>query len=265
MHKHQLAAREENPPAPAEGLKERGKGRNNTIDIMRLIASFCVIVLHSFTCSGLWASEEIVSVTRFAVPLFFMFSGYFAANFTLKRKLLQILKVFLIGAAANLFYMALDLSNQPGWIFMQIRLRKLLLPSAVKDFAIYNESPFSGHLWFLGGLLYVLIIDLVLSWVFGGLKPKHKNLITAIAASLLMVGGAAVYFARDLRLVEYRNFLLFGLPFFLFGKVIRRVDFTRLRVPAPVYPGVILGAALLSIFELGRESCTSGRLSRRLC
>ena len=53
------------------------KARNHTIDILRLTAAFAVICLHNFSGSGVWAGETIVTLSRFAVPLFFLFSGYF--------------------------------------------------------------------------------------------------------------------------------------------------------------------------------------------
>ncbi len=53
--------------------------RNLTIDILRLAAAFAVVCLHNFSGSGVAGAEETVALARFAVPLFFLFSGYFCA------------------------------------------------------------------------------------------------------------------------------------------------------------------------------------------
>ena len=94
------------------------KARNRTIDILRLTAAFAVICLHNFSGSGVWAGETIVTLSRFAVPLFFLFSGYFSAGFSRKRKLWQVLRIFTLTLLSNLAYLALVLSRVPGGAFM---------------------------------------------------------------------------------------------------------------------------------------------------
>lgn len=227
------------------------QGRNHSVDILRLVGAFAVICLHNFSASGVWAAEEIVAVTRFAVPLFFLFSGYFAAHFTVKRKLWQILKIFLLGVAGNLLYLArelLPIKNRYFWIG---RFREIFTPAARKTFLLWNESPLSGHLWFLSALLYVLLLDLIFSFLLS--KWKHRRPALWCVTGLLLFGGLVLYRVRaadpsaGFPLYCYRNYLFFGLPFFLAGKLLRDSDRWHKPLPLPAY---LLGIPVLCLTAL---------------
>lgn len=225
--------------------------RNRTIDILRLIAAFSIICLHNFSGSGVWLGEEIVALTRFAVPLFFMFSGYFAANFDRRRKLRQILRIFVWALLGNLLYLAVDLSRQSSPYMARLRLRELFTPESVRRLLLFNESPVSGHLWFLGAFLYVLLLDLMLGWLFDKLPGWVKWGFT----TLLLLGGLTVYQlltrdpAVDFQLWHYRSALLFGLPFFLMGKLIRTGSFAKLKMPGWTYPFSLFLSCRLAVLE----------------
>lgn len=249
--------------------------RNHTVDILRLAAAFAVICLHNFSGSGVWAGEQIVALCRFAVPLFFLFSGYFSAGFDRKRKLRQILRIFLLTILSNLAYFALDLSRVQGGSFMvELHLRELLAPQIWRDFLLFNESPFSSHLWFLGALLYCLLLDFLFDCLFGRFIENSLQCtlsvyrkIAAVAAAAVLGTGLIIYdretiynaingidfgieFGENLRvstLLFFRNFFFFGLPFFTFGKLIRNSDFPA--KPRSV-PGYVIGIIALNAFIL---------------
>lgn len=225
--------------------------RNQTIDILRLIAAFFIICLHNFSGSGVWGSEEIVAVSRFAVPLFFMFSGYFAAGFDQKRKLRQLVRIFAWAVLGNLMYLARELLRQPNDFLMRVRLQQLFTPESWKNLFIFNESPMSAHLWFLGAFAYILLLDLLL----GRLFDKLPRAVRWCFVGVLMLGGLTLYqlLTRnpgvDYQLYYYRNFLLFGLPFFLSGKLIRTGPFADIKIPGPLYPVLLCFSCSLTIIE----------------
>ena len=250
------------------------KARNRTIDILRLTAAFAVICLHNFSGSGVWAGEVIVTLSRFAVPLFFLFSGYFSAGFSRKRKLWQVLRIFTLTLLSNLAYLALVLSRVPGGAFMvQLRLQELLSPLNWQKFLLLNESPFSSHLWFLGALLYCLTLDLLCGCLFGrfikkipeGCRPNYRKAAAAAAGALLavglilydicVIGGKTTglttsFFAGPIdTLLLFRNFFFFGLPFFLFGKLIRHSNFAQKPLPNLAYALGIPGLCALALVE----------------
>jgi len=227
------------------------KQRNHTIDILRLIAAFFIICLHNFSSSGVWLSEEIVALSRFAVPLFFLFSGYFSVNFSRKRKLRQMVRILAWAVLANVGYLAIDLSRQKNEYLFKLRLQQIFYPGAWKNFLLYNDSPISGHLWFLGALAYILLLDLLFSSLF---EKLHRGIRWCVVGVLLF-GGLALYHVLtlapdvDYPLCAYRNFLLFGLPFFLSGKLIRGSSFAAKPLPAPLYPVLILALSGLTLLE----------------
>lgn len=229
------------------------KQRNRSVDILRLTAAFFVICLHNFSGSGVWAGDEISAVSRFAVPLFFLFSGYFAAGFTWQRKLRQAGKIFLLAVISNLGYLALDLSRQQAGFLMRMRFHELFTPEAVKNLLLYNASPVSGHLWFLGALLYILLLDLLLTALERRL-PQGRAVMWGLSG-VLFFGGLLLYHvltrdpAVDFPLYAYRNFLFFGLPLYLAGRLIRGSGFAKKPLPTPLYPVLILGFCGLSVLE----------------
>lgn len=225
--------------------------RNQTIDMLRLMAAFSIICLHNFSGSGVSGSEETVALTRFAVPLFFMFSGYFAAAFDQKRRLRQLVRIFSWAALSNLMYLARELLRQKNGYLIRMRLSQLFTPESWKNLLLFNESPLSAHLWFLGALAYILLLDLLLGRLFDKLPRWARWSFTGA----LMLGGLALYqlLTRDpdvdFRLYHYRNFLLFGLPFFLSGKLIRTGSFDKLKISGFLYPALLFSAARFTIFE----------------
>lgn len=227
--------------------------RNRTIDILRLIAAFSVICLHNFTGSGVWQGEEIVAVTRFAVPLFFLFSGYFAANFDRKRKLRQFIRILLWAVLGNLMYLIRELLRQPNDFLMRVRFQQLFTPESIRNLLIFNESPISAHLWFLGAFAYILLLDLLLGWLF----DKLPRVVRWCFVGMLMLGGLTLYqlLTRspnvDYQLYYYRNFLLFGLPFFLSGKLIRTGRFAEIKIPGTMYPMLLWFSCNLAVLEYG--------------
>lgn len=243
--------------------------RNLTIDILRLAAAFAVVCLHNFSGSGVAGAEETVALARFAVPLFFLFSGYFCAVMSRERKLRQILRIFAWAVLANLCYLALNLSRQSNEFLVKLRMQQIFPEGSVKNLLLFNESPISAHLWFLGAFLYILILDLLLGWLFDKL-PQWVKWAFTIA---LLLGGLTLYqlLTRNpevnFQLYHYRNFLLFGLPFFLIGKLIRVSSFDKLKISGFLYPSLLFFAATLTIFEyraLGAWELYTGSIATTL-
>lgn len=227
--------------------------RNNMVDILRLAAAFLIVCLHNFSGSGVWASEEIVALSRFAVPLFFLFSGYFSAGFDRRRKFRQFVRILLLAALANLGYLAIELSRQRVAFLIKLRLKELFTPQAWKDLLLFNQSPVSEHLWFLGALAYCLLIDLLLSGCFQRLR--HRRAIQWSIAVFLLFGGLTVYHILTPRLgggyplYAYRNFLFIGRPFFMMGKLFRDSGFLKKALPTLLYPVLLLVFAGMTLAE----------------
>ena len=67
------------------------KQRNYSLDLLKFISSFLIVCIH-FKISGK-TGELITIIARFAVPVFFMVSGYYSYNddeHHIKNKILNI-------------------------------------------------------------------------------------------------------------------------------------------------------------------------------
>lgn len=132
--------------------------RNVCLDQLKGIAAIFVVFIHAkFPCE---IGEVIRAIARFAVPLFFMVSGYFFLKAdknkmyrTIRPKILHILKIVLIAYSLNLVRIVLQLIDKGGgikeWFLLNVLTKRHLL-----EFIIFNNSAFGGVLWFLFSLIY---------------------------------------------------------------------------------------------------------------
>lgn len=232
------------------------KARNNTLDMLRMLAAFSVVWLHAMSGSGYAWGEEIVAAARFAVPLFFLISGYFAAGFTARRRLRQIGKIALLLLLACAGYAVIRMS---GYIYLQGALNYLKSSfrwDNLSVFLFFNQPLYSEHLWFLSAMLYCLVLDGLFAWLC---KRRAGRWVTLALALVLLIGGLVFYHMGMARypflfkLYYYRNFLFFGLPLFLFGRVIRlfgKLD--ALRVPGWAFGLLAAAGVALSVLEMRR-------------
>lgn len=195
--------------------------RNYGLDLLKFICSFMVICIHA-PFPGLMGNI-IVPLARIAVPLFFMITGYYYSHTSERKKeLKQIGKIFRLFVGANLLYFLFSLLKifVNGESFAAFFSNTCSLKSVVK-FVIFNESPFGVHLWYLGAILYVLLIVFLFEK-----KWNRKYLYPLIPFLLLMdlVLGkySLLLLGKSLPYILVRNFLCVGLPYFLIGDMLYR-------------------------------------------
>ena len=221
--------------------------RNNCVDILRIVSAFCIISLHNFSGSGHPFGEELTAMARFAVPLFFMISGYFAAAFDRGRRVKQIKKLLFLTAASNIGYFLYRMLDAATGRYLPGFFAEKFTWDAFWTFFWSGESSVAGHLWFLSALLYVVILDhLLLSRLE---KLRHGRAIVAAIAVVLLVAGLSYYHInttvlhRELPYQNYRNFFFMGTPFYLFGKLLRGSRLLEIKLNVPV-----LAVLLLALF-----------------
>jgi peptidoglycan/LPS O-acetylase OafA/YrhL len=181
--------------------------RNNTLDILRIVASFFIVYLHvTFTNANGALSDIVRLMARWAMPFFFLMSGYWfqkglenSPSPTFKKNFTRILVVFLV---TNIVY-------APLIIFLHIKIRW--------NFFILYGGVF--HLWYLPALLigfmacYLLkilkannlvsvsiILLVIILALFGGpytfvinVKPHNFGIFRALLAIPLMLIGGCFY------------------------------------------------------------------------
>jgi surface polysaccharide O-acyltransferase-like enzyme len=166
-------------------------------------------------------SNFVIPLSRNAVPVFFMITGYYY-SYTKERKAerKQLFKLFRLVIVASLLFFAWDLvncwiANEPiSSIFDWINNKKL-----IQNIVFFNFAPFAGHLWYVNATIYVLLVV----FLFEKFWPRQKlyPLIPLLILGNLILGTyAPVLLGQSIKNLVTRNFLFIGLPFFLIGDLI---------------------------------------------
>lgn len=187
--------------------------RYYSIDILKAICSLLVIIIHIS-----WKfSEEILPLTRCAVPCFFMISGFFLFKnggielSKIKSVLKHILKITIWSSV--LFFLWTECMNIAGH-------KNLFYPplKSIFSWIFYNNYPFSYHLWYLYAYIYVLIIVFFVEKL-GKWHLLFRSIPFLLSGSIIFY--ILPFFNIELPLPIFRNYIFIGLPFFSLGALIK--------------------------------------------
>lgn len=104
--------------------------------------------MYSYT-SEIYGGGYWIAVCRIAVPIFLMISGYF---YNKESAIKQIKKTGFLFIEANLLY-----GVWSCFYGVVSGVYPIINGNSILKFIFLNESPFSGHLWYLGAVLYTQI------------------------------------------------------------------------------------------------------------
>lgn len=200
------------------GIHVSTSQRMGQIDALKAICAFLVVCIHAPFPKpiGQWVS----TLARIAVPIFFMITGYFyidTINCKSERK--QLIKVIRLIILANLVYVVWDfclaiITDDISSFVDRFTVINLL------SFIFLNESPMSGHLWYLGALLYALLIIELADRVH---LRKVLYLMTPVLLLCDLVFGkySIAIWSGELPVIFVRNYLFVGLPNIVIGMLIK--------------------------------------------
>ena len=184
-----------------------GVSRASSLDVMKCFAAFCVVWIH-------FGSGLLSPVTRCAVPIFFVITGYYYPMMVEKGKFWKhIRKLLVMVLCASALYGVYTLQGQirhdtlAEWIAKNIQLKHIV------GLLVTDRDLFAGHLWYLYAVLYSLII-----FYFADKWRLTKWLRYAVPLLFL------VHFSRDITPFPWTwaaNFLFMGLPCMMVGRCIR--------------------------------------------
>ena len=191
--------------------------RNIGIDVLKYLCAFLVICLHT----SFRGKTTVDTLARVAVPLFFMITGYYYTKVGEQKKgHLQLKRIFILTIFSNLCFFLLDIVTA---LLSSGDLSSVLTPwadrNAVLKFIIFNERPGWSHLWYLGALLYALVLFTFLLKI----KKTAKVYIfipILLCTNLILGNYSTLIFGHPLPISFSRNFLCMGLPFLLLGNFI---------------------------------------------
>ena len=222
--------------------------RNYSIDVLRVFAALAVVIVHS----GFDQKDYFRSLIRFAVPCFFLISGYFlyAENYEKQKQRIKnslksitwiIIWSSLIFSIRKCPYINLnDIIGTLSW--WKQNLLTLL---------IYNENFTASHLWYLSAYFNVLILLYV--YIYRERGRDFFGLKTLILVAILLIcnlilGEFNKYLLKlDIKLYHYRNFLFMGLPFVLIGILIKKYEQKILSLKFVNFRNMAICSVIISI------------------
>ena len=151
-----------------------------------------------------------------------MITGYFYSDTVARYKeKQQIKKIFCLVIKANILFFVwnviLDILRRDSIISY---VRAVFTGKNLLKFFLLNESPLAGHLWYLGAILYVLVIVL-LADKFNCRKTLYYLTPVLLIADLVLGKYSLLIFHREFPYIVVRNFLCVGIPYFCIGNLIR--------------------------------------------
>lgn len=243
--------------------QEPVRQRNFLLDDMKLLASYFVVFIHCMFPGDFGIAVK--AVARFAVPFFFLCSGYFLYGNTPEKicqKTWRIAKLLLF---AVLVYVCADVCNYAvaqDFEGLQSYFLSFIAPKKLRNLILFNDSLVGAHLWYLFATVYVYGIYYFIE--------KHRLpdslTVTASAALLvlhLLIWHAFLVFEITTESFLVRNFLFVGFPFVSLGRVLKKYQAKLVRQKGTLYFLCIVGGTVLSLlsrFSFGEKSLPFGAI-----
>lgn len=199
--------------------------RNRTLDMVKAICAYAVVLLHVHFPGNAGIIANVLA--RFAVPVFFMVSGYFCFRgddtefIRTGKKIRHVLRLMLVAFPVcclwELIQNHIDGASQKEW------LEALVSGEHIRQFLLYNNSSqVKWHLWFLPALLYCYLL-FALAARFRLCKQAYVLIPVLLLIHFGMEEFSIFLFPeKHFRVMQFRNYLFTGFPFFMLGHLIHR-------------------------------------------
>ena len=198
--------------------------RNNTLDILKLFASFMVVFIHVPFHGKIGVA--VSALARFAVPLFFLISGYYSYNITpkkIKSRLFHILGLLVFAVVFSTTYTVLECLVLDGVQGVMGYFAAYKHPVRWLKLVLFNTPVHDPQLWYLFAMVYVYGIFYVLTRISA---PEKLIFILSVLTLLanLVLGEILSAFHIATPVAFVRNFALTGFPFFGLGLLLRKYE-----------------------------------------
>ena len=159
------------------------------------------------------------ALARFAVPLFFLVSGYYSYKTTpdkIKRRIVHLIDLLVFAVLVyTCYYVLRHFLNKDVYGMCQY-FKQYLNPKVLLKLFVLNIPVRTEHLWYLFAIIYVYLI-----FCFSIIHNISDKLIFAASVLFLLLhlfmGEVLSVFQIYVPIPLVRNFLLMGLPFFGLG------------------------------------------------
>lgn len=206
-------------------MSEIKKKQYNFLNALKIIAAFFVVAIHVRFPGDF--GNGVIAVARFAVPFFFMVSGFFSYyknKSSLKEKYIRKIKhVFVLFAGGTVLYFLFGIAVALYSGSVIDYFGKIFSIKSILEFLIFNNTSVSEFLWFLPALIYVYFVFYIFEKT--GITKKVYFLIPVLFLAGVLFRESIEFLPEYPAIMDnayvYRNFVFVGLPFFMLGHFIR--------------------------------------------
>lgn len=187
------------------------------------------------------------ALARFAVPLFFLVSGYYSYNMPPKkisRRIVHLIKLLVFAVLVYTVYDTLQLFLTQDIFGIGQYFSRYRNPKSLKLLLLFNIPVHTEHLWYLFALIYVYLV-----FCFSAICRIPDKLIAAASIALLILH---LFLGEFLSFVDIpvprhivRNFLLMGIPFFGLGLLAKKHRHKLVKLP----DWIIIITAIIGVLE----------------
>lgn len=199
----------------------------DSFDVLKVMACIAVILIHCRFPGYL--GNVCRTLAKFAVPFFFMISGFFALyglqpkveKEKIKSKIIHITKIIII---VGIFYGIFYAVYTQLICHQTIDMGSIFTINNIIKFILANSPFIYSHLWFILALLYCYIFTLICPKKIQGKWKKYYVIIALVFFTI--TSEISPKFGMKLTLgnteiAVYNIFLFRALPFYLLGMILR--------------------------------------------
>lgn len=198
--------------------------KNNTLELLKLFASYMVVFIHVLFYGRIGIVFD--ALARFAVPFFFLISGFYSYQITtkkIKKRIINILSLLIFATVCYTIFKILPLLLQGNIDGIACYFKKYMDFKNIVKLLVFNIPISSLHLWYLFAAIYVYVIFYFLTVI-----RLNEKVIFIISFSLLflhiLLGECLSVFGIIIPIPIVRNFALMGFPFFTIGMVVKKYE-----------------------------------------
>lgn len=240
------------------------KSINYSLNFIKFIAIIAVICIH---CQLNYIGTKglvINALSRFAVPIFFLISGFFSyyannsqAMIKYRNRIIRLVKLFVIG---NILYLGFDIYTCKISDFSSIV--SVFDLNHLFNYIFLDVSPWGVHLWFILALIYCYVLYYILTKINISPQSLYKY-VPILVLFALFLGEFTQKMGINFPIGYYRNFLFMGLPFFTLGFFLHEKDkilinFSNLSLISLAAFGFLL--TILEVLVVGKSDIFVGTI-----
>ena len=222
--------------------------RSNSLDTLKAICAFLVVCIH-INFPGKFG-EYIKIIAAIAVPIFFMITGFYWDRITKNKKedihIKKITKMLVLTVFIYVIYnVGIRVITKTSVV--EYIMKIFNLKSAIK-FIFFNEVETIGHAWYLGAILYTMIIaKYFLNKKYT--KKFMKYLLPIFFIIYIVIGKySKLIFGFELPYYLRRNFLFTAIPYFYTGYLINE-NKNRIKISNKKLAIIAVGLIIVTFIE----------------